>query len=100
MPVGRIFLCYICFQLRLYSRKPLRLVKLGSSLGGLCTGQECLAPRSRYLGEVSSVFGPKRWVVSSTQMLVTPEKVVKIKDKEVFYLLSYYSEDKEIFYLL
>ena len=49
--------------------------------------------------------------------LVNPEKVVKINDKEIFYmlsyysederynyyclnLLSYYSEDKEIFYLL
>jgi len=32
--------------------------------------------------------------VSSTQMLVSPEKVVKIKDKEIFYLLSYYSEDE------
>ena len=58
------------------------------------TGQECSEPRSRYLGEVSSVFGPKRWVVSSAQMLVNPENVVKIKDKEIFYLLSYYSEDE------
>jgi len=50
-------------------------------------------------------------------MLVSPENVVKIKDKEIFYLLSYYakderynyyclnllsyySKDEEIFYLL
>jgi len=63
------------------------------------------------------MLGLKRWVVSSAQMLVNPEKVIKIKDKEIFYLLSYYSEDeryncyclnllsyysehKEIFYLL
>jgi len=55
--------------------------------------------------------------MSSAYMLVSPEKVVKIKDKEIFYLFSYYSEDerynccclnllsyyskdKEIFYLL
>ena len=69
----------IYFQLRLYSCKTLRLGKLSLSLGGLCIGHGCLGPRSRYLGELSLMFGPKRWVVSSAQMLVSLEKVVKIK---------------------
>jgi len=50
------------------------------------------------LGTLVQVFGPKKWVVRSTQMLVIPEKVVKIKDKEIFYLLSYYSEDERYNY--
>jgi len=32
----------------LKARKPLRKDKLGSSLGGLCTGQECSGPRSSF----------------------------------------------------
>ena len=32
--------------------------------------------------------------MSSTQMLVSPKKVIKIKDKEIFYLLWCYSEDE------
>jgi len=46
-------------------------------------------------GTSVQVFGLKRLVVSSAQMLVSPEKVVKIKDKEIFYLLSYYFEDEK-----
>ena len=37
--------------------KTLHLAKLGSSLRGLCIGQECLGPRSKRLGMANYVFG-------------------------------------------
>jgi len=44
------------------TRKPLRLAKLSSSLGGLCTGQECSGSRdlslSMWVGQLG-LLGPK-----------------------------------------
>ena len=37
------------------TRKPFRLDKLGSSLGGLCTGRTCSSPQPKHLSVVSSV---------------------------------------------
>ena len=56
------------------SEKPLRLVELGSSLGGLCIGQEGLRPRSRRLGMVSSVV---QVMLSSTWARYRPKGVLQ-----------------------